>query len=546
MSFWRNQSGNIAILFAVGFAVSAMVAAVAVDGAALYHERRSIQNAVDLAAIAAAADPDNARAIATAVLAEAGLTGGVLSTTIGQYTPDPAKAPAARFATGATTVNAVTVQFERPGTLYFARNWAPDMLISAQATATVTPEVAFSLGSRLASLQGGIANVVLNQLLGTSVGLTLVDYNGLAGVRLDLLRFLDALAIELNVTAGTYNDLLGASASHKQIARAIAAAVTGGDRLAANVLANAIGGNGVVPLGKLFALGGLGYLGIGSAGDDLLTDLGVLDLVAASAALSNGDRQIDLALGAGVPGLVSLSARLLVGEPPQGGRWFAVGPSGTVVRTAQVRLRLEASVLGTGALLGDVIYLPLYLEAAHAEAVVASATCPSPSAPRGSATILTRPGVVRLMLGEVADPALAAFNTPPVVTKAKLVEVRLLGLTVLRVLASALVEIAAPQPIPLAFSSADISAGTVRTARTTGMVSSLTGSLLGNLALDVPVLGLGLSLSGVGPLLRAILTPITPTLDLVLDRLLESLGLSLGEVDVRVYGVRCTHAVLVG
>ena len=77
------------------------------------------------------------------------------------------------------------------------------------------------------------------------------------------------------------------------------------------------------------------------------------------------------------------------------------------------------------------------------------------------------------------------------------------------------------------------------------MVSSLTGSLLGNMVLDVPVLGLGLNLSGLTGLLNTILTPLTPVLDLTLARLLEPLGLSLGEADVRVYGVTCSHPVLV-
>ena len=53
-------------------------------------------------------------------------------------------------------------------------------------------------------------------------------------------------------------------------------------------------------------------------------------------------------------------------------------------------------------------------------------------------------------------------------------------------------------------------------------------------------------LASLATLLDTILTPLAPTLDLVLLRLLEGLGLSLGEADVTVYGVRCSHPVLVG
>ena len=546
MSFIRSQSGNIAVLFAMGFAVSAMVAAVAVDGAALYHERRMIQNAVDLAAIAAAPDPVNAETIAADMLTEAGIAGGTLMVTVGHYAADPTLAPADRFVPDAPAANAVRVLFERPGTLHFARGWAEAPLIGAVATATVTPEVAFSVGSRLASLSGGIANAVLNQLLGSSVSLTLADYNGLAGVEVDLLAFLDALAVELDLDAGTYSDLLAASAGQGELAQALAASLDGADRLAALAVANAVAGNGAVPLGRLFELGGLGELPIGSSGDGLFAGIGALDILAAAAALSNGDRQVDLALAMGVPGLVDLDVSLAIGEPPQGGAWYAVGEAGSVARTAQTRLRLVATVLGSGVLAGAPIRLPLYLDMAPAEARVAGASCPSAEAPEGTASILARPGLLRLMVGEVADPAFGDFGSPPAVGRAVLVNVDLLGLTVLRVLGSALVEVTETEPMELGFSSSDIVAGTVRTARTGTLASSPTGSLLDNLDLEVPVLGLGLSTAGVGTLLRAILMPLTPSLDLTLARLLESVGLSLGEADVRVYGVRCTHAVLVG
>lgn len=351
----------------------------------------------------------------------------------------------------------------------------------------------------------------------------------------------------LGVTAGSYDDLLALSADHGTLAAALADLLGGVERTAMLKLAGSAGHNGAVPLRKLFDLGQLGQLAIGSGtGEGLTASISALELLGASAALGDGDRQVSLALTAGIPGLVGITASLAVGEPAQGGGWFAIGGVGTVVRTAQLRLRLVAEILGSGALVGAPIRLPLYLELAQAEAMVGAATCPTATAPSGTATILTRPGALRLMVGEVDGGTFGDFNTTPVVGRAQLAEVKLLGLTVLKVLASALVEVAQTTPIPLDFSSGDISGGAVHTARTTTMATSLTGSLLDNLALDVPVLGLGLNLSSLATLLDTILSPLTPTLDLVLVRLLEALGLSLGEADVTVYGVRCTHPVLVG
>lgn len=551
MSLWADRSGNMTVLFAMGFAVSALVSAVAVDGASLYHERRMLQNGVDLAALSAAGDPAGAAELARDALIEAGLLPAGSSTGLtvvtGHYDPDPAIPAASRFTPGASPANAVSVSLQRRGQLYFARGWADAPMLGASAIASVTPQVSFSLGSRLASLNGGIANAVLNEMLGTSVSLTALDYQNLLDAEVDAFAFLDALAGRLGVTAGSYDDLLALSADHGTLAAALADLLGGVEHTAMVKLAGSAGHNGAVPLAKLLDLGQLGQLAIGSdTGEGLFTTISALELLAASAALGDGDRQVSLALTAGIPGLVGITASLAVGEPVQGGGWFAIGGVGTVVRTAQLRLRLVAEILGSGALTGAPIRLPLYLELAQAEAMVGAATCPSAISPSGTAAILTRPGALRLMVGEVDGATFGDFNTTPVVGPAKLAEVKLLGLTVLKVLASALVEVAQTTPIPLDFSSSDIAGGVVHTARTTTIVTSLTGSLLDNLVLDVPVLGLGLNLTGLATLLDTILSPLTPTLDLVLARLLEALGLSLGEADVTVYGVRCSHPVLVG
>ncbi|KRA47666.1 TadG family pilus assembly protein [Devosia sp. Root635] len=555
MSLWQrfraDTRANMAVLFAMGFAVSAVVSAVAVDAASLYHERRMIQNGVDLAALSAASDPAAATTLARDVLVEAGLlpvdSSAGLVVVAGHYNPDPAIAPADRFTPGLAPLNAVAVRFGRPGALHFARGWTEPPTLGATAIASVTPQVSFSLGSRLASLDGGIANAVLNGLLGTSVALTVLDYQNLLGAQVDAFAFLDALATRLGVTVGTYDELLALEADHGALAGALADLLTGVERTAMLKLAGSAGHNGAVPLGKLFDLGALGALAIGAGtGQGVFTAISALDLLTASAALGDGNRQISLALTAGIPGLIGITASLAVGEPPQGGAWFAIGGMGTVVRTSQLRLRLVAEMAGSGALAGAPIRLPIYLELAEAEAVVGAAACPTAAAPSGSATILTRPGILRLMIGEVDAASFGNFNTTPVIGPAPLVEVRLLGITVLRVLASSLVEVAQTTPIPLGFSASDIAAGAVKTATTTTMVSSLTGSLLGNLVLNVPILGLGLNLTSLTSLLKTILMPLTPTLDLALARLLEAVGLSLGEADVTVYGVRCTHPVLVG
>jgi uncharacterized membrane protein len=546
--FWGSKTGNISVLFALGFSLFAMIGAIAIDAAAVYHERRALQSAVDLAALSAALDPNNAQALAEDSLKKAGLwrpgAASRLQVVAGTYQRDSTLAPDARFKPSVNGRNAVKVSFSETGSLYFARGWADPPELHASAIASLTPEVAFTAGSRLASLKGGIGNLVLNKLLGSDVALTLVDYNAVIGAQVDALDFLKALATRLSLTGASYNDLLAMSVHHGQIAGALADVLTGTQKTAMNKLASHAGHNGTVALGKLFSLGQLGPQPIGS-GTGSFAKINVGELLMASAVLGGGERFVSLPAIVNLPA-ISIGAELTIGEPPQGGHWFKLDQENSVVRTAQVRLRFVASFLGSGALVGVPIRLPLYLQVAHGEAQVRKITCPTSAAPKGSVNIDAKPGVLRVMIGEITSATMRNFGADPLPGEAQLLEVSVLGIPVLRVLASALVQISQTVPISLGFTSGDIASGTVRTARTSTMVTSLTASLVQHMHLNVPLLGLGLNLTSLTALLGTIIVPLGPTIDGALNDVLSHLGLGLGELDVRVYAVRCVAPALVG
>src|SRR5690606_32077804 len=136
------------------------------------------------------------------------------------------------------------------------------------------------------SLGGGVVNGLLNNLLGTTIALKAVDYNGLAQINLDAFRFLDALAFELGIGAGTYNDVLNASANNHQILRAIAATTSGADAALARTIAAAIGNSRQVGLSRLLDLGSFGHLQLNAASAPLALNLNALDLLGASAVLA--------------------------------------------------------------------------------------------------------------------------------------------------------------------------------------------------------------------------------------------------------------------
>jgi tight adherence protein G len=553
--FLDEERGNIAMLFALFLGVGTALSALAVDEGALYLQRRQAQSAVDLAAITAARDPADGFALARAALADAGLIdgsetdaelqsgSGIESLTVdaGSYAPDPTVAVGSRFADGGATFNAVRIRFRQPGVVYFARSWGSHPELAVSAVASATPDVRFSVGSTLATLNGGLANAILNALLGANVDLSAVSYNGLLNAKVSLFGFLDALAQQLDISAGTYDDVLVASADQGAIAKALAANLTGADATAAQTLAAALGHNGTVQIGKLVSLGNDARLAIGTgtlSGDD--ADISALQLLAATGALSDGTHEVALNLGASVPGLTSLTMTLAVGEPQQFASWFALGPSGTIARTAQIRLKFLATLAGGAGLSGALVRLPLYLNVAYADAGVQSASCPAAGEPTGSAVIDAEPGIAALVLGDVADPGFSDFSTTPTISPATLV-----NLALLKVTASGEADIGQTSPTPLSFSVDDIENDRIHEATTTDFTQSLTASLLSTMTVSVSVLGLGFSSSSVTKALADLVAPLGPVLDSTIATTLDTLGLRLGIADVEVYGVSCSQPVLV-
>lgn len=540
--FWRDARANVATLFAMLSPVLIGAAAFAVDEATLNLERRTLQSAADLAAIYAAGDPTNAVARVQLALADAGydpLPPTVIVQT-GHYTPDPALAPAARFVVDSGPINAARVTLRHPGAVHFASIFGFDSpTIGVSATASATPRAAWSIGSRLASLNDGILNAVLGGLLGTELSLSLMDYNAIAGLNVDLLDFLDALAGEVDLTVGTYSELLNSDVSLGNIAAALASA-SGGNAVLVE-LAGLVDDSVAVDMARLIVADGLANLALGTSA---AVEVGVdaLGLLTAAALVGEGDRHITLELGADVDGLAGIDVALVVGEPPQGG-WFTLAGEGSYLRTAQTRLRLDISLLGSGGgglgLLS--VTLPVYAELAPAEAHLASLSCPPGHPERGTATIAARPGVLRLAVGETPPSAFLDTTSPLVVSKTPIVS--LLG-GLASVTARADIEVAQTAAIPLYFDAA----GTTLTASTTTPMTSLTGSLLGNLDLELEVLQLNLLgglLSGALDAVEALITPVGPVLDQVLAVLFDALGVGIGEVDVTLHGFDCRNAALV-
>ncbi|MDX2308943.1 MAG: TadG family pilus assembly protein [Hyphomicrobium sp.] len=540
-AFSTDRSGTIAIISATAIASMMAVAALAVDIGSLYLERRQAQGAVDLAAMAAAADVNRAETAARATLEANGLKDfKSFKVETGLYTPDPGLPVEQRFQVGAEPANAARVTIVRPGQLYFAKLFtSQDVDVGVTGLGTNVATAAFTAGTRLAAIRGGLTNKILGGLLGGNVELELMDYEALADADLSLLSFMDALAVQTDVTAGTYDQVLTSDVSAGDVLTAAADVAEASDQATAAAAmrllrSSTASSSTTVDLSKVIDLGPLAKASIGQPPPGLDVTLDALGLVTASAVAANGERQLAIDLGIHVPGLAGLKLDIAIGEPPASSGWATVGSVNATVRTAQMRMKLTADVLGTGALAGARVRLPIYVSMATATATLTDVTCVGNE---GTVTIAATPGVAHAWIGETQSD-FDDFTSELRVQKAVLVQTPLA-----RVIGSAHVGIENDHAEELVFTPDDIENGTVHRAETSSFIKSAVSSLLRDLDVDVVALGLSLPVrSTLTSAVASVLEPVAAPLDAVVYSILSTVGAHLGEVDVRVNGVRCGGA----
>jgi len=531
------RRGGVALFAGLGLPIFLGLSAFAVDLGSMAFETRRLQGLADAAALAAASDTANANARASGVINAAHWPRTIAAATVtGGYSADAALPPASRFVAGSGSDAArVTLTTQSPA--YFARMFGLAALpISRSAIAAQQKRASFSIGSRLASINGGLLNNYLSALTGSSIALTALDYNGLAGADVDLLGMLDAAKISAGIGDTGYASILGQQLPIGQLLTAAASATGDAASAAAlNTLATQAG-NRTVALGTLFDLGSDGGAGAGAI------HVNALSLVSALLQLASANHQISFDSGVTVPGLASLRLTLAVGDRPAQSPWLTVTDRGTpVIRTAQARLYAEATLAGSnlpgiGGLIG--IKLPIYIELASAEARLNAIDCGTP----GGVTIDARPNPGVAAIATVNAAALGDFGSQMTLGNARLVDTLLID-----VYGRAVIDTGAAEPWQqLWFDTDTIAAGGVRRVESSHPVAGVAASLVSNLTMTVSVLGLPIS---TGPLTSAVgtaLAGVAPAIDTLLDSATGAIGVHYGEADVRVTGRQCGRVALVG
>lgn len=546
-SFARDRRGAIAILSALLMTALVGFTALGVDVGAVYLDRRKAQSVADLAALAAASNIAHADAAAGDTIARNRLRDAAYKLEYGIYSPNPALAPDKRFVVSAkTAANAARVTLDTTTPLFFARavTGRDAFAIHTTATAALSSLATLSVGSRLLKVDGGLINKLLGGLLGTSLSLSAMDYNALIAMKLDVFDFLKALATRAQLTGVTYDTLLDSKVKAADVVQAMldtAKAKYGttdaGVTAMEDVARAAQGLTSKIKMLPMIDPGPYGSLAVGDK-PKVSAALSAYDMLAVTGALANGENQAAFTIDTNVPGIVSADVKLSIGERPKGTSWATFGGPGTTVHTAQTRLLLTVNLLGAAPY--SVVKLPIYIEIAPATAQISDLACGFPDVSTSTARVAVTPGVVDAWIGDVSAADFTNFSVAPNPGAATLVNV-----AGIKVTARAHASVGNLTPTPVNFSYGDILNETKKTVGTSNFTASLLSRLVGDLQLNVSVLGLGLGAplisSGVSSLIANAVSP----LDQVLSSVLQTLGVGLGQADVWMSGIRCDGAVLV-
>ncbi len=203
------------------------------------------------------------------------------------------------------------------------------------AVAQSEESACFRIGSYVASLdssQGTLLNPLLNALLGSSLNLGLVGYQGLASSNISLLSLVEVGGLGV----GTVDELL--ALDNLSVGRLFIAAAKVLDSQGKLAEANILRAINLAASTPTIALGTL----VNAAPSDsaaLDAEINVLDLVTGAALVANEGHAVNVPnLGISLPGVVSTSTSLTVIEAPR------TGCKRRPAETAQVRLRVTASI----------------------------------------------------------------------------------------------------------------------------------------------------------------------------------------------------------
>lgn len=358
----QRQRGAIGLMVAGTLLIACLFLMLAVDSGRLYLEKRKLQRVADMAALEAVSRAGNclgsgqSSAEAYALDNARGRNGFDPTQRARRFTVTCGRTAASGgrrnfIADAQGSAVQVSVSETVPASLVLGGLFGEQVTLAASAVADrLEPVGRLALRSSLATVdtqQSALLNSVFGGLLGGSVSLDAAGWQGLVNSDINLLNYLELLAVDQGLSLGDYQQVLGADVALGDLLD-IAADVLSQGADSANV--EAVAGlqalSAAVPAGlPLLRLGDVLAVQSGVTAAGLDVGLNTLQLAQAMVQLANSQNAVVAEIPLDVQGIVGVSVKLKVIEPPQlsaiGNPELArenpYGEHQIYVRTAQVR-----------------------------------------------------------------------------------------------------------------------------------------------------------------------------------------------------------------
>jgi uncharacterized membrane protein len=375
-----RQRGAIGLMAAATLSVALVAMLLVVDTGRLYMEQRKLQRVVDNAALEAVSRGGNCLPGLTAATyaGQSAVRNGftvdannTLATTCGSlvtaatglrsFTVDATQAAAVRVVGShtLTTSFAGGVQALFSGTAVSLNTTLNATAVAAKPQPTIAQLNIRSTLATINTAQSNILNPLFSGLLGGNVNLTALGWDGLLKTDINLLSYLNQLAINLNVAAGNYTQLLNTQATVTQLIQA-AATVVQLNGATADVI-TALGQLQVAAINAApVKLGDILQLQTGTTAAGLDANLQLLQLVQGVIQLANSKSAVAATLPISVLGLANVTVKVKVIEPPQfsaigdpaRAKLSPLGADRIFVRTAQIRTLVSVDLTGLSGVTG--------------------------------------------------------------------------------------------------------------------------------------------------------------------------------------------------
>lgn len=333
-----RQRGAIGLMAAGTLAVALVFMLLVVDSGRLYMEKRKLQSIADTSALEAAGRgglcsptttandyaKENATRNGFTVVAgdnSRGLvvTCGLLTTnanSVRVFTPDATKNDAVRVVATRSVMTSIATGI---WSMFSGAPVSSQMMLSATAVAAYAPPVAqLTIRSSLAAVNSAnspLLNVVIGNLLGGSLSLTAAGWNGLLGTNVNLLGYLDQLAIQLNVKAGDYDALLSTAVSASQLIDAAVKVLQKNGAVATAVINDVITLKAIAANTQLLTVGDLLKVATGTPAAALNTNVQLFQLLQTVAQLSSSKSAVSAAAQLSIPLIGNVTVQTKVIAP---------------------------------------------------------------------------------------------------------------------------------------------------------------------------------------------------------------------------------------